>query len=555
MCSNEYGTSSSSEMESKTIREISTEFAIINEYSARVNKMKAAGEGDGVAAMGCGGDGDVDGEDLDKIKEKGDSCILVGYSTQTKGYRVYNKRTRFIVESIHIKFDEIKEMTETYANNNTSGNNKRCQIMTTLAPRPNYKMFHLQQIQQLRYNKSWIFFGPLYDEFFNASTSSVNKSSSPIDNSKQQDSPPITNIRSSTEQTTLTSNVNAVEENNDNQAADTQFQQDEFINHFCIQVREVVESSSYDINNSNMHTFYQPHDSEYRWTKDHPLEQVHGNPSELVQTKRQLTTNPEMCMFTLNVSTVEPKNIKDAMANSAWIEDCTIMSSAESEYMALSASCAQVMWMRTQLKDYGFNYNKILLYCDSQPAIAISCKPVKHSRTKNIHTRYHFIKEQVENGIIELYVVRTKYRLADMFTKPLPEDRFQYLIRRIEMNENPSRVNIKQLCGSLILAELNSLPHAYAQTTKTYYKHQDSKIKKAQELKTKTFAYSGIKDSSSETKLQERLLASFQDDAKYEHVGQDTRSQDGKGDNDKQGKDLKISKKRQSRKTMKKAQD
>nr|GEZ47928.1 hypothetical protein [Tanacetum cinerariifolium] len=56
-----------------------------------------------------------------KMKEKGDQCILVGYSTQSKGYRVYNKRTRMIVESIHIRFDEIKEVYETSVANNTSG--------------------------------------------------------------------------------------------------------------------------------------------------------------------------------------------------------------------------------------------------------------------------------------------------------------------------------------------------------------------------------------------------------------------------------------------------
>nr|GEZ84120.1 retrotransposon protein, putative, unclassified [Tanacetum cinerariifolium] len=114
-------------------------------------------------------------------------------------------------------------------------------------------------------------------------------------------------------------------------------------------------------------------------------------------------------------------------------QDCTAMSSAEAEYMSLSTSCAQVMWMRTQLQDYGFNYNKIPLYCDSQSTIAISCNPVQHSRTKHIHTRYHFIKEKVENGIIELYFVRTEYQLADMFTKALPENRFKYLVRRIGM--------------------------------------------------------------------------------------------------------------------------
>ncbi|GKE82728.1 retrovirus-related pol polyprotein from transposon TNT 1-94 [Tanacetum coccineum] len=62
-----------------------------------------------------------DGENLDKMKEKRNLCILVGYSTQLKGYRVYNKRTRLIVESIHIRFDEIKEMFETYVANDTSG--------------------------------------------------------------------------------------------------------------------------------------------------------------------------------------------------------------------------------------------------------------------------------------------------------------------------------------------------------------------------------------------------------------------------------------------------
>nr|GFC43215.1 retrovirus-related Pol polyprotein from transposon TNT 1-94 [Tanacetum cinerariifolium] len=55
------------------------------------------------------------------MKEKGDQCIMVGYSTQSKGYRVYNKRTRIIVESIHIRFDEIKEVKETSVANNTSG--------------------------------------------------------------------------------------------------------------------------------------------------------------------------------------------------------------------------------------------------------------------------------------------------------------------------------------------------------------------------------------------------------------------------------------------------
>ncbi|GJY09344.1 hypothetical protein Tco_0377529 [Tanacetum coccineum] len=100
----------------------------------------------------------------------------------------------------------------------------------------------------------------------------------------------------------------------------------------------------------------------------------------------------------------------------------------------------------------------------------------------------------------------------------------------------------KSWCFSPIPAESDSLPHAHAQTTKTYYKNQDSRIKKAQKLKTKTSVNSDIQDLPLRYQVyQGRLLASFLDDAKYEHVGQDPRSQDGKDDKDKQGKDLKIS--------------
>nr|GEU47783.1 retrovirus-related Pol polyprotein from transposon TNT 1-94 [Tanacetum cinerariifolium] len=400
------------------------------------------------------------------------------------------------------------------------------------------------------------------------------------------------------------------------QAAD-----DEFINIFCTPVQDQRETSSRHVDSSNMHTFYQRYPSEHRWTKDHPLEQVIGNPSQSVRTRRQLESNGEMCMFALTVSRTEPKNIKEAMANSAWIESmqkelhqfdrldntvirnksrlvakgyaqkegvdfeesfapvarleavrkkCTSInqmvwlihiiskkftdsrrlymdsnkllgrgelkfflgiqilqsprgifinqakyaqeilkkhgmsscdsigtpngyktprcrlsrtpidqtkyrskvkslmyltasrpdimhatcycaryqvkptkkhltavkrilrylkdtiymrlwypkdigfnltafldsdhagcldsrkstSGAKAEYVSLSACCAQVLWMRTQLTDNGFHFDKIPMYCDSKAAISISYNPVQHSRTKHIDVRYYFIKEQ-----------------------------------------------------------------------------------------------------------------------------------------------------------------
>ncbi|GKA61563.1 retrovirus-related pol polyprotein from transposon TNT 1-94 [Tanacetum coccineum] len=96
-------------------------------------------------------------------------------------------------------------------------------------------------------------------------------------------------------------------------------------------------------------------------------------------------------------------------------QDCTSMSSAEAEYVSLSACCAQVLWLRTQLTDYGFHFDKIPMYCDSKAAIAISCNPVQHSRTKHIDVRYHFIKEQVEKVLLKLILVGTEYQLADLY--------------------------------------------------------------------------------------------------------------------------------------------
>nr|GFA74794.1 retrovirus-related Pol polyprotein from transposon TNT 1-94 [Tanacetum cinerariifolium] len=114
-------------------------------------------------------------------------------------------------------------------------------------------------------------------------------------------------------------------------------------------------------------------------------------------------------------------------------QDYTSLSTAESEYVSLSTCCAQVLWMRTQLTDYGYHFDKIPIYCDSKSAIAISCNLVQHSRTKHIAVRYHFIKEHVEKGTIELYFVKTDYQLANIFTKALPVDRFTYLVHRLGM--------------------------------------------------------------------------------------------------------------------------
>ncbi|GJX20989.1 hypothetical protein Tco_0223666 [Tanacetum coccineum] len=101
-------------------------------------------------------------------------------------------------------------------------------------------------------------------------------------------------------------------------------------------------------------------------------------------------------------------------------------------YFLIWVLCSN-LWMLSQLKDYGFQFNKIPLYCDNKSAITLCCNNVQHSRAKHIDLRYHFIKDQVENGIMELYFVRTEYELADIFAKPLPRERFNFLIEKLGM--------------------------------------------------------------------------------------------------------------------------
>nr|GEY40513.1 hypothetical protein [Tanacetum cinerariifolium] len=573
----------------------------------------------------------LDGENLDKMKEIGDACIFVGYYTQSRAYSVFNKRTRVIVETIHVNFDELPQMASDHFSSDPVPQRQITALEHDyLSPGSQCQENVPQKAATLTTsNELDLLFSPMFDELLNGSTQVVSKSSAVTTadaphQCQQQLTTPL-NTHTTLELTcqdpsqaptvTTTKNINQAETNLEN----AQVEDDEFINIFCIPVQDRRETSSRHVDSSNRHTFYQRYPSEHRWTKDHPLEQVIGNPSQSVKTGRQLESDDEMCMFALNVSRTEPKNIKEAMADSAWIESmqeelhqfdrldvwelvdrplctnvinmkwlwknkrvdfeesfapvarlevvrlfiayaahksfivyqmdvktaflygplkeevyinqpvgfvdpyhpdkvyclkkalyglkqapracigtpmatkhldadlsgtpvdqtlyrsmvgalmyltasrpdivhatcyCTryqakptkkhltvvkrifwtaLQSSAEVKYVSLSACCAQVLWLRTQLTDYGFHFDKIPMYCDSKAAIAISCNPVQHSRTKHIDVRYHFIKEKVEKCIVELFFVGTEYQLADLFTKALSEERFKYLVRRLGM--------------------------------------------------------------------------------------------------------------------------
>nr|GEY32221.1 Gag-Pol polyprotein [Tanacetum cinerariifolium] len=179
-------------------------------------------------------------------------------------------------------------------------------------------------------NELDLLFSSMFDELLNGSTQIVSKSSAVTtvdapNQRQQQHTTPLNNQTTpvpSCQVPTLAPTVTSTENINQAEmiAENTQVKNDEFINIFCTSVQDRGEISSRHVDSSNMHTFYQHRPSEHRWTMDHPLEQVIGNPSQSVRTRRQLESDGEMCMFALTVSRTETKNIKEAMADSAWIE-------------------------------------------------------------------------------------------------------------------------------------------------------------------------------------------------------------------------------------------
>nr|GEV57650.1 hypothetical protein [Tanacetum cinerariifolium] len=518
------------------------------------------------------------GENLDKMKEKGDACIFVGYSTQSRAFIVFNKRTRVIVETIHVNFDELHHMASDHVSSDPVPQCQRTELEhDSLSHSPQCQENVTQAAETVTTsNELDLLFSLMFAELLNGSSQVVSKSSAvttanapnkcqqhhttPLNNQTTTD--PTCQVPTQAPTVASTENINQAEMIAEN----AQVKNDKFINIFCTP------------------------------TKDHPLEQVIGNPSQSVRTRRQLESDGEMSVrlfiayaahksftvYQMDVKTtflygplkeevyvnqpdgfVDPYHpdrvyhLKKALyglkqAPRAWgdillvqiyVDDIIFGSTnpklskqfeklmhnkfeismmgelkfflgiqihqSPRDIFINQAKYAQeilikhakpteehlttVKWIFRYLKDtihMGLWYSKdtgfeltafsdsdiarcfdsrkstsggiqflggdklvswlskkqdcssmssaeaehvSLSACCAQAAIAISCNPVQYSRTKHIDVRYHFIKEKVEKGIVELFFVGTEYQLADLFTKALPEERFKYLVRRLGM--------------------------------------------------------------------------------------------------------------------------
>ena len=107
------------------------------------------------------------------------------------------------------------------------------------------------------------------------------------------------------------------------------------------------------------------------------------------------------------------------------------LSTAEAEYIATASCCAQLLWMKKLLHDYGITQDTMCVFCDNTSAINLSKNPVQHSKSKHIKIRYHFIRELVEEKTVYLEFINIDNQKADIFTKPLDGPRFESLCKTI----------------------------------------------------------------------------------------------------------------------------
>nr|GEX25675.1 Gag-Pol polyprotein [Tanacetum cinerariifolium] len=193
-----------------------------------------------------------DREDIGKLGAKGDIGFFIGYSADPYAYKIFNRRTKKIMETMNVSFYELSAMAFEQRSSKLR--------LQNIAPTPTNSSSHATNI-------------------------------------------PIT--------------LQDVDELNTNAL----FDGNTFVNPFANLSTSVAESSSsQNVDPLNMHTFYQPYPHEFQWTKDHPLEQVTGEPSRPVLTRNKLRSDGDMCMYALSMSTMEPKNVKETMTDPAWID-------------------------------------------------------------------------------------------------------------------------------------------------------------------------------------------------------------------------------------------
>nr|GEX01166.1 hypothetical protein [Tanacetum cinerariifolium] len=567
-----------------------------------------------------------DREDIRKLGAKGDIGFFIGYSTDSCDYRVYNRRTKKIIETMNVSFDELSAMafeqrsSKPRLQSMTSG-----QISSGLDRKYAPSTITTQQPTEGELDS---LFEAMCDDYIggqlSATVRTVLNAQAPQVRQTSTTSTSIANTAPTpTNSSSHATNFLIISQDVDKLNPNAMSDGNTFVNPFANPSTNAAESSSsQNVDPSNMHTFYQPYPYEFQWTKDHPLEQVIGEPLRLVLTRNQLRSDSDMCIgyhqeagidfeesfvlvarmeairiflayaahksftvFQMDVKTAflhgtlkkdvyvcqpegfidvyvddiifgstrprytqlfsylmksrfemsmmgemtfflvlqvnqslcgifinqsnyvleilkkygmescdpvgTPMEIKDkldldqngtpvdATKYHIMIGALMYLTSSRPDIVHATCLCARYQVKPTEkhlkevkriffylqgtvntglwyTKDSGFELTGFLdaNYAGCKDTfkstsggaqfLAISCNPIQQSKTKHIDVRYHFIKEHVKKGMIELYFVKTDYQLADLFTKALPADRFNYLVRRLGIVPTEMELELEQ---------------------------------------------------------------------------------------------------------------
>ncbi|GJU87974.1 retrovirus-related pol polyprotein from transposon TNT 1-94 [Tanacetum coccineum] len=445
-----------------------------------------------------------DSENLGKLQPKADIGIFIGYAPTKKALRIYNRRTRRIIETIHVDFDELTAMAYEHISSRPALHEMtHATISLGLVPNPPTSTPFVPPSRN-----DWdLLFQPLFDELLNPPSS--------VDRPAPEVIAPIAKVVAPVPAVSI----------EDKHDLDVAYMNNGPFFGIPIPENDSEASLSSDVIPTVVPTAAPKSEHVTKWTKDHPLDNIIVEPKnykdvltqacwieamqeELNEFERlevwELVPRPDKVMVitlkwiykakptekhlhavkrifkylrgSVNRGLWYPKDSSIALtayadADHAGCQDTrrstsgcmqllgeklvswsskrqksAAISSTKAEYIALSGCCAQVLWMRSQLTDYGIGFNKILMYCDNKSDIALCCNNVQHSRSK--HIIFHFIKEQVENKVVELYFVNTEYQLADIFTKALGRERIEFLINKLGM-QSFTPETLKQLADEV----------------------------------------------------------------------------------------------------------
>ncbi|GJW63037.1 retrovirus-related pol polyprotein from transposon TNT 1-94 [Tanacetum coccineum] len=461
-----------------------------------------------------------DNDDLSKLDAKANIGIFVGYAPSKKAFRIYNKRTQKIIETIHVTFDELTTMASEHF---SSG--PRLHSMTHATSSSGLGPNTVSQQPCIPTNRDdWDhLFQTKFDEYFTLPSISISPvqevvapravdlADSTVSTSIDQDAPSLSTPLTQEQEQSL--NISQGFE----ESQKTPIFRDDPLN------ESPHEESSSQGSSSNVRQTHTPYEHLGKWIKDHPIANVIGDPSYSVSIRKQLQTDAmwkeegidfkesfapvarkeAIRIFIANAShknmTIYQMDVKIAFLNGE-IKEEVYVSQPEgfvdqdnpSHLYKLKKALYVDPTLFTRQAGNDLLLKKVpdedlqgkqvdatlyrdmigsLMYLTSTYADAdhVGCQDTRHSTsgsaqflgdklvswsskkqkcmatrimvfnsirflcTKHIDVRYHFIKEQVENGIVELYFVRTEYQLADIFTKPLPRERFNFLIKKLGM--------------------------------------------------------------------------------------------------------------------------